>query len=115
LAVLCCAVLPVNAALAETRAITEKDLFLFQWIGDPQLSQDGAEAAFVGVTADEKRTGYETSLWRVSTRNREYAPANLSSAHFMRSGNAFMATKPGRYSKRTRVSWCEKRRARQSI
>ena len=39
-------------AVAQKRAITEKDLFKFQWIGDPQISPDGSQVAFVRVTVD---------------------------------------------------------------
>ncbi len=42
-------------ASAEKRNITEKDLFGFVWIGDPQVSRDGSRVAFVRVTADEKK------------------------------------------------------------
>ena len=37
------------AASASARSITEKDLFKFNWIGDPQLSPDGSQVAFVRV------------------------------------------------------------------
>jgi dipeptidyl aminopeptidase/acylaminoacyl peptidase len=70
LAALCCAILSANS-LAQARPISEKDLFLFHWIADPQLSADGAETAFVDVTADEKRMDYETALWRVSSHGGE--------------------------------------------
>jgi len=50
------------------RPITEKDLWAFTWIGDPQLSPDGSRVAFVRVVVDKKHTGYETSLWTVSAR-----------------------------------------------
>ncbi len=52
---------------AQTRKITEQDLFNFTWIGDPQLSPDGSRVAFVKVTVNQKRTGYDTSIWAVST------------------------------------------------
>lgn len=52
----------------DKRAITEKDLWAFTWIGDPQLSPDGSRVAFVRVVVDKKHTGYETSLWTVPTR-----------------------------------------------
>ncbi len=42
------------------RAITEKDLFNFVWIADPQISPDGLRAVFTRVVTDEKHTGYET-------------------------------------------------------
>ena len=52
-------------ALAEKRNITEKDLFDFVWMGDPQVSPDGSRVAFVRVTVNEKKEGYNTSIWTV--------------------------------------------------
>ena len=54
-----------GSALAEKRNITEKDLFDFVWIGDPQVSPDGSHVAFVRVTVNEKKEGYNTSIWTV--------------------------------------------------
>jgi len=51
---------------AGERLITEKDLFDFTWIGDPQVSPDGSRVAFTRVVVDDERTGYETSIWLVS-------------------------------------------------
>ena len=59
----------VAPALAQKRNITEKDLFNFVWIGDPQVSPDGASVVFVRVTVNEKKDGYNTALWVVSTAN----------------------------------------------
>jgi dipeptidyl aminopeptidase/acylaminoacyl peptidase len=64
-------------ASAAKRAITEKDLFNFVWIADPQVSPDGSRAIFTRVVTDEKRTGYETSIWIVATSGNE-APARLT-------------------------------------
>jgi dipeptidyl aminopeptidase/acylaminoacyl peptidase len=47
------------------RAITDKDIFDFVWVADPELSPDGTRVAFTRVVVDEKRTGYETSIWMV--------------------------------------------------
>jgi dipeptidyl aminopeptidase/acylaminoacyl peptidase len=55
----------IGTAFAEKRAITEKDLFDFVWIGDPQVSPDGSHVAFVRVTVNEKKEGYNTSIWNV--------------------------------------------------
>src|SRR5213080_1777097 len=55
----------IVTAFAEKRAITEKDLFDFVWIGDPQVSPDGSQVAFVRVTVNEKKEGYNTSIWSV--------------------------------------------------
>src|SRR5690242_20451570 len=59
------------AALAQKRSITEKDIFQFNWIGDPQVSPDGSRVAFVKVSVNEKKDGYDTSIWAVSTRGDE--------------------------------------------
>src|SRR5690349_7219125 len=58
-------------ALAQKRNITEKDLFNFVWIGDPQVSPDGARIAFVRTTANDKKDGYNTAIWTVSTATGE--------------------------------------------
>jgi dipeptidyl aminopeptidase/acylaminoacyl peptidase len=50
---------------AETRPITETDLFRFAWIADPQISPDGRQVVFVRVTVNEKQEGYQTALWIV--------------------------------------------------
>jgi dipeptidyl aminopeptidase/acylaminoacyl peptidase len=47
------------------RFITEKDLFKFTWVADPQISPDGATIAFVRVTVNEKENRYETSVFAV--------------------------------------------------
>jgi dipeptidyl aminopeptidase/acylaminoacyl peptidase len=59
------------------RPITEKDLFRFQWIGDPQVSPDGSQVVFVRVNVNEKKEGYETSLWTVATAGSS-APRRLT-------------------------------------
>src|SRR5438093_3671321 len=54
-----------GSALGQRRNITEKDLFDFVWTGDPQISPDGTRVAFVRVTVNEKKEGYNTSIWSV--------------------------------------------------
>jgi len=58
-------------ASAENRNITEKDLFDFVWIADPQISPDGMRVAFVRVTVNEKKEGYNTLIWSVSVTGGE--------------------------------------------
>jgi dipeptidyl aminopeptidase/acylaminoacyl peptidase len=60
-------VLALIALSAEARNITEKDIFKFNWVGDPQLSPDGSQATFVRITVNEKKDTYETAIWSVST------------------------------------------------
>src|SRR3954453_16524655 len=57
----------VTAVAAQKRNITEKDLFDFVWIGQSQVSPDGSMVAFVKVTVNDKRDGYNTQIWGVST------------------------------------------------
>ncbi len=61
----------VTPAIAQKRNITERDLFNFNWIADPQVAPDGSRVAFVKVTVNEKRDGYNTSIWVVSTSSGE--------------------------------------------
>ena len=53
------------------RNITEQDLFGFNWIADPQISPDGSRVAFVRVTVNDKKEGYNTSIWTVSPASGE--------------------------------------------
>lgn len=50
---------------AAKRRITEKDLFDFTWIADPQISPGGSQVAFVKISVNQKKDAYETSLWVV--------------------------------------------------
>ena len=68
-------------ALAQKRNITEKDLFDFVWIGDFQVSPDGSRTVFVRVTANEKKEGYDTSLWLVPTAGGEQPHQLTSGKH----------------------------------
>src|SRR5438093_5713214 len=63
--------LGVGTLYAQKRPITEKDLFDFVWIGDPQISPDGSRVAFVRVAVNEKKEGYDTAIWTVSTADKE--------------------------------------------
>lgn len=66
-----------SAGNVAKRLISEKDLFDFTWIANPQLSPDGSRVAFTRVVVDEKRTGYETSIWTVSVAGGE-APIRMT-------------------------------------
>jgi dipeptidyl aminopeptidase/acylaminoacyl peptidase len=72
-------------AAAQKRGITEKDLFKFVWVADPQISPDGTRVAFVRVTIDEKKDQYESGIWlakadgsetprRITSGTRDIAP-----------------------------------------
>src|SRR3984893_3295849 len=70
-------VLALSSAFAQKRNITEKDLFDFVWIGDPQVSPDGSRVAFVRITVNEKKEGYNTSIWSVPVAGGD-APRQLT-------------------------------------
>lgn len=59
------ACLPAVALAA--RPITEHDLMRFQWIGDVQMSADGAQLSYVQISVDDKKENYDTSLWSIPT------------------------------------------------
>ena len=56
-------ILSAGSGTAERRGITEKDLFSFVWVADPQMAPDGSQVVFVRVTADEKKDTYLSSIW----------------------------------------------------
>lgn len=66
------------AASAQKRSITEKDMFDFAWVGDPQVSPDGSTVVFVKVTVNGAKTNYDTSIWTVPTSGTE-EPRKLTS------------------------------------
>jgi dipeptidyl aminopeptidase/acylaminoacyl peptidase len=57
--------LALPAGAAEKRPISETDLFGFVWVADPRISPDGTQVAFVRVTVDAKKEGYDTAIWMV--------------------------------------------------
>ncbi|MCI0349808.1 MAG: S9 family peptidase [Acidobacteriales bacterium] len=61
----------LTSGVAYSRNITEKDLFRFTWIADPQVSPDGTRVAFVQVTVNEEADKYETSIWSVAMAGNE--------------------------------------------
>src|SRR6266571_6015688 len=61
----------IGALSAQKRNITEKDLWDFVWIGDPHVSPDGSRVAFVRATVNEKKEGYNTSIWSVPVSGSE--------------------------------------------
>jgi len=55
---------PVSlASAADKRLIAEADLFRFVWVADPQISPDGKQVAFVRVSVNKKKDGYDTGVW----------------------------------------------------
>ena len=65
------ALLGTVPAHAQRRPMTEKDLFSFVWVADPQISPDGLQVAFVRVSVDEKKDAYDTAIWLARTDGSE--------------------------------------------
>src|SRR5262249_9933565 len=66
-ALLLAALVPCTLPLAAQRAIADTDLYAFHWVAGPQVSPDGKQVAYVLVTVNAKRDGYETRIWAVAT------------------------------------------------
>ena len=62
---------------SQKRSLTEKDLFDFVWVANPQVSPDGTRVAFTRVNVDDKRTNYETSIWIAATTGKD-APTRMT-------------------------------------
>ena len=67
---------PLQAS-AQKRGITEKDLFDFVWVADPEMAPEGSQVAFVRVTVDEKKEGYASSIW-IAKRDGSEGPRPLT-------------------------------------
>lgn len=65
---------------AQKRNITERDIFDFAWVGDPQISPDGSTVVFVKVTVNAAKTNYDTSIWSVATSGAE-EPRRITSGN----------------------------------
>jgi len=66
-----------QAAGVQKRFLTEKDLFEFVWTANPQVSPDGTKVTFTRVVCDDKRLGYETSIW-MATMDGKQSPLRLT-------------------------------------
>jgi dipeptidyl aminopeptidase/acylaminoacyl peptidase len=60
-----------GAAAADKRPIAETDLFRFVWVADPEISPDGKQVAFVRVSVNKKKEGYDTAIWIAPTDGSE--------------------------------------------
>ena len=65
---------------AQKRNITEKDLFDFTWVGDPQVSPDGSTVVFVKVAVNSAKTNYDTAIWAVPSNGSE-EPRRITSGN----------------------------------
>src|SRR5260370_38581561 len=57
----------ISLPAADKRAVTETDLYCFQWIANPQISPDGTRVVYTRVNVNPKHDGYETVLWIISS------------------------------------------------
>ena len=65
LLVAACLAVPAAFASEPKRAITQNDLYAFQWIADPRISPDGSKIVYTHVNVTPKHDGYESSLWMI--------------------------------------------------
>ena len=78
----CCLLLAALAAQgAAKRGITPEDYLAFQFIGDPHISPDGNNVAYVLTTIDAKKNHRVSSIWLVPTDG-STAPRRLSEEGF---------------------------------
>jgi len=59
---------PAAAASAARRPVAEDDLLSLVWLADPQISPDGAQAAFTRVHVDRDADEYRTAIWLADLR-----------------------------------------------
>src|SRR5260370_18811049 len=52
---------------ADRRPIAETDIYSFRWIANPRISPDGSRIVYTHVTVNQKKDGYDTSLWIIPT------------------------------------------------
>ena len=88
---LCLTIAPFIHAAPAKRAITEKDIFDFVWIGSPEIFPDGTQVAYVRVTVNEK----EGRL-----RHRDLVGADRA-----RSGTASINQRPARHQPALVTGW----------
>ena len=78
---------------AAKRAISERDLFDFVWIGDPQISPDGSQVVFYRVAPNQQRTDYDGAIWMVPTSGNS-SPAALKFGRSRADGVGHAGRKP---------------------
>src|SRR5262249_37210761 len=65
------------AARSTRRAVTAEDLLRFEFLGDPQVSPDGATIVFVSKRVGEKNN-YTTNLWMLAAANGDTAARQVT-------------------------------------
>src|SRR5712671_5264076 len=58
--------LAFTLAGADKRPIAETDIYSFRWIANPRISPDGSRIVYTYVTVNQKKDGYDTSLWIIA-------------------------------------------------
>src|SRR4029079_12597299 len=66
---------------ADRRFISDTDVFRFVWVADPRISPDGTQVAFVRVTVNAKKEGYDTAIWMVPADGSAPARAFTAGPH----------------------------------
>src|SRR4051812_12888263 len=74
------------AIAAEPRGVTAEDYLAFEFVGDPHISPDGKQVAYVLTTIDRTRNRRNSSIWTVAGDGRT-PPRRLT-------GEAFSSSAP---------------------
>jgi len=71
----------VLAAAPPKRGVTSEDYFAFESLGDPHISPDGQQVAYVFTTVDQKKNRRDNSIWVVAIDGRS-RPRRMSAEGF---------------------------------
>jgi len=74
-------IFPLFTGNAAKRGVTAEDYFAFENIGDPHISPDGKQVAYVLTTVDQKRNRRDNSVWMAALDGHS-APRRLSAEGF---------------------------------
>jgi len=96
-------------AAASPPALSPADVFELQWAGDPQVSPDGREIAYVRYRGDVMKDTFAGDLWLVSADGREHRPlvSKASSPRWSPDGTRLLYVAAGDGGTQIFVRWLD--------
>jgi acylaminoacyl-peptidase len=96
-------------AAAARPPLAAADAFEFQWAGDPQISPDGRQVAYVRYRGDVMKDVYSGDLWIVSVDGREHRPivTRAASPRWSPDGTRLLYTAAGDNGTQLFVRWLD--------